>query len=176
MGRLNRRLGIPEKEEPRRELTEEEKAYMMAMQQQEQAEQEYLNRIRQQKEEEEEDEEEDEYESYKDVPIKKAIDIKRDPTPKGYFPTIISGVPVDLHALEEYIVKTSPFAIKTLLRYDNARNIEDIKNYSTKTSGKKKMDAKFFILIILAIFLLVGGVVVMLFMPDIIAMFQGMGP
>jgi len=174
MGRLNKRLGIqPQNEEEQRQYEEE------IIRQQQQYE-EYLRQQQQQhqpqpKEEPEEDED-DEYESYKDIPIKKAIDIKRTPTPKGYFPTVISGIPVDLHALEEYIVKTSPFSIKTLLRYDSARNIEEIKNYSTRTTGKKKADAKFFLLLMLAVCLLVGGVVVIFFMPELIAMFKGMAP
>jgi len=188
MGRLNRRLGIPDnddiKEEERQRYTaemqqqqeeEQQRAYEEYMRQQ-QIMNERMQRAQQEKELEEEEEIEDEYETYKDVPIKRAIDIQRKPTPKGYFPTVISGIPVDLHSLEEYIVKTSPFAIKTLLRYDNARNIEDIKNYSTKTSGRKKMDSKFFILLFLGIALAIGGIMVMFFMPELIAMFQGMAP
>ena len=80
-----------------------------------------------------EEEEEDDEISYRDVPVQRAIEIKRKPTPKGYFETVIGGIPVDLHALEDYLVTTSPFAIKTLMRYNNAEMIEDIKNYSTKT-------------------------------------------
>lgn len=146
------------------------------MREQQQLMDEYQQRQQAQPQPEPEEEIEDEYETYKDVPIKRAIDIQRKPTPKGYFPTIIAGVPVDLHALEEYIVKTSPFAIKTLLRYDNARNIEDIKNYSTKSTGRKKMDSKFFLLLFLGIALAIGGIMVIFFMPEIIGMFKGMTP
>lgn len=184
MGRLNRRLGLPNSEE-QEEI--ERQQYIESIKRQQETEREaYEQYIKQQQEEEErkmmeqyeqKQKVEDEYETYKDVPIKKSLDIKKKPTPKGYYETIIAGVPVDLHSLEEYIVKTSPFAIKTLLRFDNARNIEDIKNYSTKGGvSRKKLDSKFFILIILSIALAVGGIIVMFFMPELIAMFQGMTP
>lgn len=192
LGRLNRRLGVSDKdeikeeerqryaEEIQRQQEQQRQAYEEYLRQQQMREQQQLMDEYQQRQQaqpiEEEEPEEDEYETYKDVPIKRAIDIQKKPTPKGYFPTIISGIPVDLHALEEYIVKTSPFAIKTLLRFDNARNIEEIKNYSTKSSGKKKMDSKFFLLLFLGIALAIGGILVIFFMPELIGMFKGMAP
>ena len=127
--------------------------------------------------EEPEPEEQPRETSYEDVPIKIARDIKKRPTPKGYFRTTLFGIPVDLHCLEDYIVKTSPFAIKTLMRFDNARNIEEIKQYSTKTTGKKKLDGKFFLMIGVAIIVLCLGAVMLLKGPEIMQFFKfGMGP
>lgn len=193
IGRLAKRLGVEpteedlQKQEMQRRYQEqllaeqqayEEQLYQHYQQQQQQEQQQHYQHYRPQPyiPEPEESQEESYEEQYKDVPIKKALDIKKSPTPKGYFPTVISGIPVDLHSLEEYIVKTSPFAIKTLLRYDNARNIEDIKNYSTKTAGKKKADARFFLFLMLAIVLAVGGIAVIFFMPEILQMIQGIAP
>jgi len=109
--------------------------------------------------------------SYKDVPIQRAISIKKDPSPKGYFETVIGGVPVDLHSLEEYIVSVSPFSIQTIMKYNEAEMIEDIKNYS-KGTGRKPFDMKIIFLILLAVGMGILGVIVMLYMPNIMAMFQ----
>jgi hypothetical protein len=109
--------------------------------------------------------------SYKDVPIQRAISIKKDPTPKGYFETVIGGVPVDLHSLEEYIVSVSPFSIQTIMKYNEAEMIEDIKNYS-KGTGRKPFDMKTIFLILLVVGMGILGVIVMLYMPNIMAMFQ----
>jgi len=121
---------------------------------------------------EEEPEEEPET-SYEDVPIQIARDIKKQPTPKGYFRTTLFGIPIDLHSLEDYIVKTSPFAIKTLMRFDNARNIEEIKQYSTKTTGRKKLDMKVFLFIILGIIIIVVGFIMITKGPEIMELFKG---
>ena len=110
--------------------------------------------------------------SYKDVPIQRAISIKKNPTPKGYFETVIGGVPIDLHSLEEYIVSVSPFSIQTIMKYNEAEMIEDIKNYS-KGTGRKPMDFKIIFFIILAVGMGLLGLFVMMFMPDIMASFQG---
>jgi len=119
-----------------------------------------------------EDPEEDIEMSYDDIPIQVSRDIKKAPTPKGYFRTIISGVPVDLHSLEDYIVKTSPFAIKTLMRFENARNVEEIKQYSTKSTGKKKLGIGFFLMILFLIIMVVVGILLMMKGPQIIEFFK----
>jgi len=118
------------------------------------------------------EEDEDNEMSYEDVPIQLARDVKKSPTPKGYFRTIVSGIPVDLHSLEDYIVKTSPFAIKTLMRFDNARVIEEIKQYSTKTTGKKKLGIGFFLLIMFLIIIVIVGILLMLKGPELIEFFK----
>jgi len=118
------------------------------------------------------DEERETEMSYEDVPIQVARDIKKKPTPKGYFRTVISGIPVDLHSLEDYIVKTSPFAIKTIMRFDNARNIEEIKQYSTKSTGKKKLGIGFFILIMFLVIMVIVGILLMMKGPELIEFFK----
>lgn len=104
-------------------------------------------------------------------PLSILEEIKKDSTPKGECETIISGVPVDIHALEDYVVRISPYALKTILRYHHARDIEEMKGYSKRSSFK--IDGKTIILIAAAIGMAVLGLIVMMFMPQIMEMFQG---
>lgn len=113
------------------------------------------------------EEEEDEDQS----PLSIVREVQKHPAPKGTHETIIGGVPVDLHILEDYLVKTSPFALKTVMRYHNARNMEEIKNYSS--GGKVKFNSKMLIGILLAVGVAVLGIVMIFFMPQIMATFQG---
>jgi len=162
MGRLSDRLGLFSNRE---EIEAPEEYY-----EEEYAPEEYYDEKEEEYEKQIEDDEEEK--SYDDVPIKLARQIKRKPTPKGYFRTVLFGIPVDLHALENYIVRTSPFAIKTLMRYDNSRIIEEIKQYGTTSTGKKKLDAKFFFFLIFLIIIVVVGIILMLKGPEIMNMFK----
>ena len=51
-----------------------------------------------------------------DNPLSILDEIKAQPSSKGTYPMLIGGRPVDLHVLEDYITKISPFALKTILR------------------------------------------------------------
>jgi len=104
-------------------------------------------------------------------PLSILDEIKNAPTPKGAHKTIIGGVPVDLHALEDYIIRISPYNIKTLMRYHNARTLEEIKGYSK--FGGFKMNTKSIILIIAAIAMALLGIFFIFFMPKIMAGLQG---
>lgn len=104
-------------------------------------------------------------------PLSIVKEIKENPSQKGTFKTIIGGIPVDLHVLEGYLVSTSPFALKTVMRYHNARNMEEIKNYSRGINVK--MNSKTIILIIICILMVLLGVFFIFFMPKIMATFQG---
>jgi len=99
-------------------------------------------------------------------------EIKKRPTPKGAKTVMIGGRPIDLHALEDYVVRVSPYHLRTILRYHNARTIEEIKNYSQRF-GTTKIKGSMIILILLAVGMGVLGIIMMLYMPDIMAMFQG---
>lgn len=114
---------------------------------------------------EKDDEEED------NSPLSIVKEIKENPSQKGTFPTVIGGTPVDLHILEDYLVRTSPYALKTVMRYHNARNMEEIKNYSR--GPNLKVNSKMWIMIILLIGVVCLGVFMIMFMPKIMAMFQG---
>lgn len=115
---------------------------------------------------------------YEDVPSKDTSplavldEIKRSPSPKGAYPTLIGGRPIDLHDLEDYLLKISPYALKTILRYHNARTIEEIKGYA-KGLGGSKFNFRFILLILLAVGMAVIGILVLLYMPQIMAFFKG---
>ena len=97
--------------------------------------------------------------------------IKERPSDKGTFQMSIGGRPVDLHVLEDYITKISPFALRTILRYHNAKTIEEMKGYSRGRPMKMNMGT--IMLIMLAIGMGVLGLIVMFYMPEIMNMFQG---
>ena len=107
------------------------------------------------------------------TPLAIAKEVQMNPSPKGVLPTVIGGVPVDLHILEEYLVKVSPYALKTIIRYHNARTIEEIKNYG-KSSGFK-INSKTIILIVLCIGMAILGILMITVLPDIMNMFAGGG-
>jgi len=114
---------------------------------------------------------EEDDESVDKSPLAIVKEIKENPSQKGTFKTFIGGVPVDLHILEDYLVRTSPFALKTVMRYHNARNMEEIKNYSR--GPNIKMNSKTIILIIMCIGIALLGIFMIMFMPKILQMFQG---
>jgi len=106
-----------------------------------------------------------------DSPLSILDEIKANPSPKGSVPVIIGGRPIDLHDLEEYVIKISPYSLKTILRYHNARTIEELKSYSRMPSVK--MNSKTLILIMVAVGMAILGFVFVFYMPEIMAMFQG---
>jgi len=105
-------------------------------------------------------------------PLSILDEIKNKRLPKGTAPVIIQGVPVDLHILEDYIISISPYNIKTLMRYNNARILEEIKGYSKFGIGMK-VNSKAIILILLAVGMAVLGIIFIMFMPQIMQMLQG---
>jgi len=113
----------------------------------------------------------DEDDTEDNSPLSIVKEIKENPSQKGTFSTIIGGIPVDLHVLEDYLVRTSPFALKTVMRYHNARNMEEIKNYSR--GPNIKMNSKTLILIIMLIGVAMLGLFMIMFLPDILQMFSG---
>jgi len=108
-------------------------------------------------------------------PVAIAKGVENNPVPHGICQVMIGGRPIDLHMFEDYMVwKVSPYQLRTLLRYHNARTIEEIKNYSLRPTLKMKSGT--LILIIVAILMLVGGLAIFMFMPEITAMLQGYVP
>lgn len=112
---------------------------------------------------------EEEHEKKDESPLSIYDEIKAKPIPKGHLPVMIGGRPLDLHALEDYVVKISPFSLKTVLRYHNARTIEEIKGYSKGTNIK--LNAGMIIFIIFAIGLAIVGIIIVFYLPELMAMF-----
>ena len=101
-------------------------------------------------------------------PLSILDEINERPSEKGTHPIQIGGRPIDLHVLEDYVVKISPYSLRTILRYHNARTIEEMKGYS-KGVGLK-MSSGTIILIMLIIGMAIVGILMMTMFPD---MMQG---
>jgi len=108
-------------------------------------------------------------------PVKLAIEIEKKPTPKGVLELKIGGRPIDLHQIEDYMVwKINPYNMKTLMRYHNAKTMEEIKSYSRRRSGGG-MPLRTIMLIMLMIGMSVVGLIMVMFMPQIMQFFRGFG-
>jgi len=95
-----------------------------------------------------------------------ATAIENKPSPKGGLRKVLSGRPLDLHMLEDYLVwKTSPLEIKTILRYGHSKTIEDMRGYLS-SADRAKGNPKMLIMIAIAIILLIGGAVFLLYGPQ----------
>ena len=91
---------------------------------------------------------------YKDVVTK--------PSDKGAYPMTIMGRPVDLSALENYLVfKISPKTITTMMRFNNSKTMEDIKGYSKRPP--MKMKGGILLIIIGAAALLIVGMIILMY-------------
>lgn len=98
--------------------------------------------------------------------------VKENPTLPGKLKTTVWGIPVDLHSLEEFIPKISPHVLRTIVRNDRARTIEQLKQYSSRK--KNKINTGTLMLILFCAIIAIGGVILLMFMPDITAFFSGM--
>ena len=105
------------------------------------------------------------------APLAILDEIEDRPSYKGTFKTIVQGKPVDLHSLENYVLKISPYVMRTLLRYRTIRTMEEARN----VAGRKpvKFDSKMLILLLLAVGMGILGIIVIVFLPDIMNMFKG---
>ncbi len=105
------------------------------------------------------------------APLVQVDELKKNRSEPGKGEIVIGGVPVDVFSIENMVIKVSPSDMKTLLRYDNARVIEYMRN-----TARPKVIAlggtNWNILYVLAI---AGGIglVVFLFWEDIIGLFSG---
>jgi len=98
-------------------------------------------------------------------PLSIIDEIQTQPSEKGTHEVKIGGRPIDLHILEDYVVKISPYSLKTILRYHNARTIEEMKGYSKGVGLKMKGGT--IILIMLALGLAVIGIMMLTMFPEI---------
>jgi len=112
---------------------------------------------------------------YTRSPVKLASEIEKDPTPKGALEIKIGGRPIDLHSLEDYMVwKINPYNMKTLMRYHNAKTMEEVKSYSRRRSGGG-MPLRTIMLVILLAGMAAVGLIMVMFMPQIMQFFRGFG-
>ena len=86
---------------------------------------------------------------------------------------IIKGTPVDVFALNDIVIKTSPSDMKTVLRYDTARIVESIMNVkrAEKEAKAEPLNWGLIILLLVVAGAAVGGI---FFAPQIIDFLTGM--
>lgn len=66
-------------------------------------------------------------------------DLINDPSPPGLYPIEVNGKVIDLNMLEKYVIATIPQkSLSTILRYHNARRIEELKGYKEDKWYKKR--------------------------------------
>lgn len=105
------------------------------------------------------------------APLVKIDTIKKDRTPPGAGQSIIFGVPLDIFSLEDLVIRVSPTDLKTMLRFEDSRIIEQMRN-SERISGegKKKFNWSIILIIIIIAAIALG---VLLLLPKIMAFLGG---
>ena len=119
---------------------------------------------------------EDIYEGVRATESKGAFGLRRDiinrPIPKGVCEEIICGEPIDFHDLEDFTINISPHKFENLLKIKEAIVREEEKNYRIPASQKGfSGNMKW---IILALLLGGVGIVMVLFLPQIMQGLSGM--
>jgi len=104
------------------------------------------------------------------MPLGELYDIKRKPVPKGVCEEIIYGVPINWHDLENFVLKLSPTNFVTMLKLRD----QDKADYDRRFKVRKSMmSGKIMMILLIAVGLGIAGIVIMLFLPDILAMLGG---
>lgn len=122
----------------------------------------------------------EEEELVRESPRKLASLIKRKPSPKGALGIKIGGRPIDLHQLEKYLVwQISPYILSTINSYNSSRQIEQMQNYRRKgfsqVGATKKGSGRLLMWLVIFGALLGLGVILLLYMPQIMNFFRGFG-
>jgi len=79
------------------------------------------------------------------------------PTPKGYHEIRIMGRPIDVNALEQYLVfKISPRTITTLMRYNDSKSIEEARGYSKRPQMRAGKGLGLILLISIGAMIMIG--------------------
>lgn len=127
--------------------------------------------------EEKKEEDEEEIKSMESIfekhPRKLAREILKKPSKKGKLKMMIGGRPLDLHALEKFVLfKTDQRTTPTILRYNNAYAALDKAAFKRgKGIGFKKIN---WTLVIILIVIAGAGVMFLLFGPQIMGALGGM--
>ena len=110
---------------------------------------------------------------YEEQPRKTAKEILKNPSKKGKLKMLIGGRPIDLHALEKFVLfKTDQRTTPTILRYNNAYAALDKAAFKRGGGiGFKKIN---WTMIIVLILIASAGILFLLFGPQIMEALGGM--
>ena len=108
------------------------------------------------------------------TPLAKVDTIKENRTPRGTGASIMFGVPFDVFDLEDILIRVSPTDLRTMLRLENVRVAEQMRN-SPRLSQEKKSDFNWSILLWILIIAAIGIAAVFL-LPRILNALGGFIP
>lgn len=90
-------------------------------------------------------------------PHKLYTDMVTKPSPPKQYQMTIMGRPIDVNALEQYLIfKISPKTITTLMRYNDSKSIEEIRGYARRPQIKASKGIGLLILIGIVAMLMIG--------------------
>lgn len=93
-------------------------------------------------------------------------EMEMSPIKKGYMQINLAGIPVDAHALEEYILTaTSPKKISNLMSLVKRASVDE---YRSLAPTGKKMKGSTLVIILAIAGIGIAGVMVLMFMPEIL--------
>jgi len=100
-------------------------------------------------------------------------DVVTNPSPKGTYQMRIMGRPIDLSALESYLIfKISPRTVTTLMRYNDSKTIQEVGGYSRRKPIS--LGKNFFMIIIIIIIIMVVGMFFLFGGGNLAQIFRGL--
>jgi len=108
-----------------------------------------------------------------DAPMVKVDMIKKNRTPPGTGSSVVFGIPIDVFDLEDMVIKVSPTDLKTMLRFESSRIIEQMRNSERISSDQKKDFNWSIVLWIVIIAAIACGVLI--FLPKILGFLGAIG-
>lgn len=104
-------------------------------------------------------------------PLSQIEHLKQNRMPKGKGKMLIAGVPVDVFAVEDFVLKASAVDVDSLLSFDRSRFAEMIRNNKRPEDSKKmEFDWTWILFIIIAG---VVGLLIFMFLPKIMSAMGG---
>jgi len=90
---------------------------------------------------------------------------------KGDAEIKVGGRPIDWHDLEDFVLAVSPYKFVNILKLKEDATRADVMRW--RRDKEPKVNTRILIWIIVAIGVMILGVILLMFMPQIIAMFSG---
>jgi len=110
------------------------------------------------------------------APLVKIDTVQKNRTPVGTGRSIVLGVPIDVFDLESIYIESHPTDLKTILRYEGSRIIEQMRNNERITGEGKKSGFNWTIILIIIVVIAAIGLGVIFFLPKIMSVLGGLIP